>query len=465
MDRRRIVNPVVVSLGVAALACATRADTLYVDDDGPVGGDGQSWSTCCRFLQDALLLAAALPVTEIRVAQGTYVPDRDEATPGGSGDRGATFDLTGLDGVSIMGGFAGMGAPDPNARDIDSYPTVLSGDLLGNDLPGVGNDENSYRVVSAWNLDDTTVLDGFTITGGNNDQPYPAWQGAGMYNYAGSPAIVNCVFMANTATEGAGLYSVGNPTVTDCSFYGNYADYWAAGMMSAGGSPTLTNCSFSGNFALDAPAMISAYGGLTMTGCSFTGHISEDPQEAGGPLWITSSSGSVTVAGCTFSDNSCDSWGGAGIVLEGGSPTVIDCTFSGNSGSSGGGMHIKSGSPSVTNCLFEGNSATDIGGLQGEGAGIYSEIGSLTLTGCTFRGNTASVSGGGIYVEAGTTTVIGSTFCENSPDHFFGCVQLDGDARLSTLCPAPDCPGDLDGDGVVDVTDFLALLANWGVCP
>jgi len=27
------------------------------------------------------------------------------------------------------------------------------------------------------------------------------------------------------------------------------------------------------------------------------------------------------------------------------------------------------------------------------------------------------------------------------------------------------CFGDLDGDGVVGINDFLALLANWGPCP
>ena len=31
-------------------------------------------------------------------------------------------------------------------------------------------------------------------------------------------------------------------------------------------------------------------------------------------------------------------------------------------------------------------------------------------------------------------------------------------------CPEPpaSCPGDLDGDGMVGVTDLLILLANWG---
>jgi len=29
-------------------------------------------------------------------------------------------------------------------------------------------------------------------------------------------------------------------------------------------------------------------------------------------------------------------------------------------------------------------------------------------------------------------------------------------------CPATSCPADLDGDCIVGITDFLMLLANWG---
>jgi hypothetical protein len=31
--------------------------------------------------------------------------------------------------------------------------------------------------------------------------------------------------------------------------------------------------------------------------------------------------------------------------------------------------------------------------------------------------------------------------------------------------PPLPCPWDLDGDCIVSVTDFLALLAHWGPCP
>ena len=119
----------VLVLAAAVTPAAWAGSVLRVDDGASAGGDGSSWSSAFRFLQDALGAAQPGTVTEIRVAQGTYAPDRSEADPAGTGDRAATFNL--LSGVSILGGFAGIGAVDPDARDIVQYTTVLSGDLAG----------------------------------------------------------------------------------------------------------------------------------------------------------------------------------------------------------------------------------------------------------------------------------------------------------------------------------------------
>ena len=38
-------------------------------------------------------------------------------------------------------------------------------------------------------------------------------------------------------------------------------------------------------------------------------------------------------------------------------------------------------------------------------------------------------------------------------------------ALLASWGSCGACPADLDGDGIVGILDFLALLANWGPCP
>jgi hypothetical protein len=135
-----------------------------------------SWDSAYRFLQVALSIAHDPDngVTEIRVGQGVYCPDRDEADPQGTGDRAATFAL--VAGVALEGGYAGIGAPNPDARDVALYETVLSGDLLGDDGPDFANSaENSLHVVMAHQVGDTAVLDGFTVSGGRLTPRAPAF--------------------------------------------------------------------------------------------------------------------------------------------------------------------------------------------------------------------------------------------------------------------------------------------------
>ena len=129
---------------------------IYVDEDATGADDGTTWENAYNFLQDALADAdfSANPV-EIRVAEGVYTPDSSSAVPGGTGDREATFSL--INGISLMGGYAGYGEPNPDIRDIGLYETVLSGDLDGNDVQVLDlydlldeptRGENCYNVVT-----------------------------------------------------------------------------------------------------------------------------------------------------------------------------------------------------------------------------------------------------------------------------------------------------------------------------
>ncbi|HLB73516.1 MAG TPA: hypothetical protein VJJ98_05820 [Sedimentisphaerales bacterium] len=150
---------------------------IYVDTDAPGANDGTIWENAYNFLQDALTDAnSSEKPAEIRVGQGVYTPDSNSAVPSGTGDRAATFQL--LNNVSLTGGYAGYGGAEPDARDVNEYETILSGDLDGNDVElgeawlwwHQGREpsriDNSYHVVTGSYTDSSAKLAGFTITSG-----------------------------------------------------------------------------------------------------------------------------------------------------------------------------------------------------------------------------------------------------------------------------------------------------------
>ena len=129
---------VAVSL-LLGLGTAVQGQTiLRVDGDNESPpGDGLSWPTAFKYLQDALADAPShLPDTvQIWVAAtgpgNPYRPDRSAADPDGTRDRDATFRL--FPKVELYGGFLGVGHPNGvGETDLDqSNPelneTVLTG--------------------------------------------------------------------------------------------------------------------------------------------------------------------------------------------------------------------------------------------------------------------------------------------------------------------------------------------------
>ena len=220
------------------LLCAAPAlagGVVFVDDDAPDKGDGQSWDTAYRFLQNALVFASdpANGVTEIRVGQGVYQPDRDEANPDGTGDREATFQLA--NGVALMGGYAGIGAEDPEARDVNLYETALSGDLLGDDGDDFANaEENSINVITISNANSATVMDGFVIRGGFA-QAGASLDGGGILIVAAAPRIRYCTFESNAAEDdgGAIFAEFADLLFESCDFIGNQCNSSGGAMVGA----------------------------------------------------------------------------------------------------------------------------------------------------------------------------------------------------------------------------------------
>src|SRR5262249_2224890 len=146
-------------------------------------------------------------VTEIWVAQGTYKP------AGAAGPRTASFHLA--NSVAMYGGFAGTETQLAD-RQMDSatgrpiLASILSGDLNGDDGNFVNIGDNSYHVLLAQNTTTATLLDGFTILGGNVDLiDFSSVVGAGLYVQNGAVTVRRCRFTGNRAAtsvfgQGAG---------------------------------------------------------------------------------------------------------------------------------------------------------------------------------------------------------------------------------------------------------------------
>lgn len=382
---------------------------LYVKNGGT--GDGSSWAAAAGDLRT--VLAGASSGDEIRVAAGSYKPHAD--------DRGGSIVLK--NGVALYGGFPDTGNPAMADRDPELYRTILTGDLLGNDIfdaanggyqGGTGSD-NSYHVVSADGVGSTAVLDGFFITGGNADV-----DGGGMYNTDSSPTVTNCTFSGNSAANsGGGMLNTGSsPTVTNCTFSGNIATNHGGGMSNWYSSPAVTNCVFSGNRTNDGGGMFNfGSSSPTVTNSTFSENIATS---AGGGMYNWNLT-SPTVTNCVFSGNTA-AWGGGMANNSNSSAVVTNSTFSGNTATiDGGGMYHWYGSTTVTDCIFLENTAN-------KGGGIYSGFGSVTFTNSTFSANSVGDEGGGMFNTNNAPAVTNCTFSGNTAHNWGGGGMYNGNS-------------------------------------
>jgi parallel beta-helix repeat protein len=486
-------------------AATANAAVHYVTQGGAGNKDGSSWANAYDEAAFPAAIASADAGDEIRVKAGVYRPSTTNV---------ATASFVLKNGVALYGGFAGTETSSAD-RDPAANLTVLTGDLANDDTGKVNGVTVSADQIQGTNSDcvvttspgcgAATVLDGFTVTAGDN----ATGNGGGMYIEGGSPTatncafsgnyasngggvattsggnavIANCVFSGNSGGEGGGMYNVKNstPTVTNCAFTGNFASFSGGGMAnydksnavvtdcafsgntvqnSLGGgmynndsSPTVTNCTFSGNSGLGATSYGSGMynddgSSPTVTNSTFSGNSSK---QRGGGMYNREYS-SPTVTNCAFSGNSAATDGGGMGNFNGSSPAVTNCTFSGNSAAQfGGGMYnLLAGNPVVTNCVFSANSAATDGG------GMYNRESEPEVTNCTFSGNSAAQGGGMYNYFHSDPTVTGCAFSGNSAASYGGGMYNNGSDPTVTNC-AFSGNNASDGGGMCNVNGNPAV--------
>jgi hypothetical protein len=235
---------------------ATHAVDIHVRDYGPAGAppnaDGSTWATAYGTIEEAIARANLLG-TDDRILVGaanTSLAGGRAWKPGGGstgpwavwpgpGTPPATSSSfvigTGVGELRIEGGYPVQGG---NTVDYELHPTVLSGDLAGDDPPLGGWEqisipeihENALHVVTIRD-NDNVILDGFTIERGNGDDDrsdlpdgFQDGVGGGGIFLTGSAVpipgypqcrpsvlqfaqatILNCTIQLNTGLAGAGI--------------------------------------------------------------------------------------------------------------------------------------------------------------------------------------------------------------------------------------------------------------------
>jgi predicted outer membrane repeat protein len=216
-----------------------------------------------------------------------------------------------------------------------------------------------------------------------------------------------------------------SPTLTNCTFTSNNASSYGGGMYNSGSSPTLIGCTFTGNTANDGGGMYNV--------------------------------GSTTIlGGCVFENNAATDSGGAIYSISDSDMVLENCTIIGNTALLGGGLFCDQfTNADMTSCIIELNDA------QNGGGGMYNNYYSnSTLTNCKLRNNTTVSIGGAIYNVESNTVISDSIVCGNGETPFVGEWTDNGGNTISDEC-SPDCP-DINGDGYIDVSDLLIVIAYWG---
>ncbi|MHC4219008.1 MAG: right-handed parallel beta-helix repeat-containing protein [Planctomycetota bacterium] len=435
----------------------TRGDGLAIDDPYPLGITRIDWQ-----VDELDCPNAPVVFTQWILVRADGCPDcNDNGQPDDCGVHNVTQDVFF---VTIQGALDAAQPGDEIVVPPGPYPETL--DFAGTQVTLRSADGPETTIIDLQGMNAAavrctsgegpdTVLTGFTITGSGHDG-----DGGGLFISQSSPTVTGCVFRDNAVGgHGGGVFSTNDshPTVTGCRFTGNVANRHGGGLYSSSGSISVTRCVFGGNTGFRGAGVYIEGAVLgRVHGCVFSGN--SGPEGAGMWVGVFGDDATLTVTSSTFSD-----------VLAGCDPQV-----------------------EVANCILWDQAVVDPACLESH---LY------THNDGVFGAAANNINADPLFVDpdgdddvAGTEDddlrLLPGSPCvdagHNWPAARLAGPDLDGNPRFAdgpaddTGCGIPvvvdmgayELPGppfavqygDIDGDGVVGITDFLMLLGNWGPC-
>jgi predicted outer membrane repeat protein len=455
MDRLIPTRRLLAGLALWACIATARADLVYVDQDAAGGNLGTTWSDAYSSLAEVLSTPGVVRAgDEIWVARGTY-------RPGDAGTPEASFEL--IAGVALYGGFVGNEA-SRDQRDPSVNITTLSGayDLGGNATA------HAWHVVTGENVGPDTILDGFTIIGGNAVFAGTG-QGGGIRLDNANPMLVDCIIRDNESSIGGGGVALNNcPGVTfiGCTITGNHSEGFGGGLLTiTSGTVTLIDTVVSNNTSIGQGAGASNLVSTTLLleRCRFENNIATG--DGGG---IANNPGCILNAtNCVFSGNSGRT--GGGIFVTSSQATIERCTFRANIGSSasagGAGIQNVASDTIIRDCLFRENTTF------GLGAAIANQNSSPLIEHCAFSDNWSLFGGAGIFNRSSSSPVIRHChFRRNRTDERGGAIYSNGGNALIEHCTFEYNEGQFGGavhytsnaDGTIHDCRFAGNESDFG---
>ncbi|GHV67297.1 hypothetical protein FACS1894199_12500 [Bacteroidia bacterium] len=258
-----------VFVGIVPALCAQSviSGSVKFVKASPVGdSSGYSWGKACSLSAALDSARANKKIKQIWVAAGTYTP---EYAPDGSTADSCDRAFLLVDSVKMYGGFVGTETDINQRPSVDTGSSIQTPSILSGKL---GNNGSAYHVLVGVRLTKETLLDGFTVRGGNANgtdsirigvSPTDTlivhrYNGGGIYLSNSSPTLTNLHINGNTANNGGGIYlSNSSPTLANLLIDGNTAKNGGGAIYSFSSNPKLINSFITNNSAKKGSALYS----------------------------------------------------------------------------------------------------------------------------------------------------------------------------------------------------------------